>query len=112
MNDQFKIFVGNLNFDTAIEALVEIASKYGEVAESYKPMGKGFAFITFKTKEAVDAAIEGMNGMTVDGRELNVNIARPREERPRGDFGANRGGFRGGNDRGGSTGGFRRDFRR
>lgn len=102
--DENKIFIGNVNFDTTIEKLVEIAAQYGEIAESYKPVGKGFAFITFKTKEAAQAAIEGMNEMDVDGRALAVNIARPREERPRRDFGASRGGFGGG-----SRGGFRRD---
>lgn len=107
-----KIFIGNVAFETKIETLVEIFSQYGEITDSYKPMGKGFAFITFKDESAVQAAIEAMNGKEVEGRELVVNVARPREERPsRGGFGGgfgggdrrpNRGGF--GGDRGGRGG--------
>ena len=89
--DNCKIFLGNVNFNTTIEALVELASQFGEVVDSYKPERKGFAFITFKTPEQATAAIEGLNGKEVDGRELNVSIAKPREERPRRDF--NRGGY-------------------
>lgn len=101
--DNNKIFIGNVNFNTAIETLVELASQFGEVVDSYKPQGKGFAFITFKSEEQAAAAIEGLNGKEVDGRELNVSIARPKEDRPRRDFGGPRRDFRGG-DRG-----FRRD---
>ena len=81
-----KLFVGNVSYDTTIETLVELFSKYGEVTDSYKPMRKGFAFITFKTDEEAAAAMEAMNGQTVDGREIFVNLARPREERPQRDF--------------------------
>lgn len=80
-----KLFVGNVSYDTTIETLVELFSKYGEVTDSYKPMRKGFAFITFKTDEEAAAAMEAMNGQTVDGREIFVNLARPREERPQRD---------------------------
>ena len=89
-----KVFVGNVSYGTAIETLVELFSQFGEVTESYKPQGKGFAFITFKTEEDAQKAIEGMNGKEVDGRELVVSIARPREDRPRRSFGNDRrGGF-------------------
>ncbi|MEI7579969.1 MAG: RNA-binding protein [bacterium] len=81
-----KIFIGNVNFNTPIETLVEMASQYGEVTESYKPQGKGFAFITFKDESSVAPAIEGMNGKEVDGRKLVVNPARPRAERPQRSF--------------------------
>lgn len=98
-----KIFIGNVAFETTIETLVQAFSQFGEITDSYKPMGKGFAFITFKDAASVQAAIDGMNGKTVDGRELVVNVARPREERPSGGFGG--GGF-GGGDRRPSRGGF------
>jgi RNA recognition motif-containing protein len=88
-----KIFIGNLSYDTTIEALVELFSKYGEITDSYKPQGKGFAFITFSTEEEAQAAIEAMNGQEVDGRDVTVNIARPRENKPRNNF------DRGGRDR-------------
>jgi RNA recognition motif-containing protein len=101
-----KLFLGNVSFDTKIETLVELFSPFGEITDSYKPLGKGFAFITFKDAASAQKAIEEMNGKEVDGRELVVNIARPREERP-----AGAGGFRGGNRSGGFGGGDRRPSR-
>ncbi len=101
---QNKLFIGNVAFATTIETLVAQFSQFGEITDSYKPQGKGFAFITFKTDEAAAAAIEAMNGKEVDGRELVVNIARPKEDRPARSFG--------GGNRGGFGGGFRRDNNR
>lgn len=93
--DQNKIFIGNVAYATTMEALLEVFSKFGAIVESYKPEGKGFAFITFESAEAAQKAIEEMNGQEVDGRALVVNIARPREERPRRSY-DNRGGYGGG----------------
>ena len=45
---------------------------------------RGFGFITMSTPEEAEKAIEAMNGKPLDGRNLTVNIARPREERPPG----------------------------
>jgi len=98
MEDKKKIFIGNISFDTEMEALLELFAKYGEIVDSYRPEGKGFAFITFDSEEAAEKAIEEMNEKEVDGRALVVNIARPKEKRPsRGGYG---GGY-GGGDRGG-----------
>jgi RNA recognition motif-containing protein len=92
-----KLFIGNVAYTTTIETLVELFSQYGEVVESYKPQGKGFAFITFKSEESAQKAIEELNGKEVDGREIVVNEARPREERPARSFGDRRpGGYNGG----------------
>lgn len=85
-NLQNKIFIGNVAFKTSMQALLDLFSQYGEITDSYKPEGKGFAFITFKDEKSANDAIEGMNGKEVDGRALNVSIARPREERPRRDY--------------------------
>ncbi len=82
MEEKNKLFIGNVSYDTTIETLVELFGKYGEIVDSYKPMRKGFAFITFKTPEEAAAAMEAMNGQVVDGREIFINLARPREERP------------------------------
>lgn len=97
--DNNKIFVGNVAYATTMEALLEIFSKFGEIVESYRPEGKGFAFITYSTPEAAQKAIEEMNEKEVDGRALVVNIARPREERPRRSYDDNRSGgnYGGGN---------------
>lgn len=94
-----KIFIGNVAYATKIETLLEICAKYGEIVDSYKPQGKGFAFVTFKNDEDAQKAIEELNGMEVDGRALVVNIARPREDKPRRNYGDRGGDRRGGYSR-------------
>ena len=44
---------------------------------------KGFGFVTFATEEAAQAAVAQLNEKEVDGRKIIVNVARPKEERPR-----------------------------
>lgn len=108
--DNKKLFIGNVGYDTTVEALVEVASKYGKVVDSYKPLGKGFGFLTFETEEQALAAKEGLNGFELEGRALNVDFAKPRDDsKPRGSFGGGRRDFRrndsrGGNDRRGGFG--------
>ncbi|MSR42928.1 MAG: RNA-binding protein, partial [Pedosphaera sp.] len=67
---------------------------------------RGFAFVTMGSAEEGKKAIENLNGKNVDGRDLTVNEARPREDRPprSGGGGGYGGGGRGG-DRGGDRGG-------
>lgn len=106
--DKVKLFVGNLSYDTTIETLVEVASAHGKVVDSYKPVGKGFGFLTFETAEQAQAALDAMNGMELDGRTLKVDFAQPREERPRRSFsGGGRRDFGGRRD----NGGYRNDRR-
>jgi RNA recognition motif-containing protein len=69
---------------------------------------RGFAFVTMSTPEEAEKAIQALNGATMADRQLTVNVARPKEERPRGgggDRGPRRdfrgGGGGGGGDRGG-----------
>lgn len=86
---------------------METFAAYGTVSEAIlmtdKMTGRsrGFAFVTMSTDEEAQAAIDGLNGKELDGRRINVNIARPKEDRPPG------GGFRGG---GGGGGGGRREY--
>lgn len=100
-----KLFIGNVSYDTTVEALVEMAAVYGKVVDSYKPLGKGFGFLTFETAEQALAAKEGLHGKLLDGRELNVDFAKPREDKPRG-FSGGRRDFRSNDNR---SGGNRRD---
>lgn len=113
-----KLFVGNLSFNTTENDLQDLFAQHGNVIETNLMMDKfsgrprGFAFVTMETKEAADAAIQALNGKNVDGRDLTVNEARPREERPPrsgggggGGGGYGRGGGGGGGGRGGSGGG-------
>ncbi|MFO1497858.1 MAG: hypothetical protein U1G07_05600 [Verrucomicrobiota bacterium] len=70
---------------------------------------RGFAFVTMSTPEEAQKAIQALNGASLDGRAVTVNIARPREERSggggggggRGGGGGNRGGYGGGGGGGG-----------
>jgi RNA recognition motif-containing protein len=120
-----KLYVGNLSFSTTEDALRTLFSQAGSVtsAELIKDRdtgsSKGFAFITMGSQAEMEKAITTFNGYMLDNRELKVNIARPREERPRtggynSNYSSNRGGSSGGRtdtrnkNRGGSSGGSRR----
>ena len=111
-----KLFVGNLSFDTTEIDLQDAFAAFGPVTDVNLMMdratgrSRGFAFVTMATPEGAQAAIAGMSGKSFQGRDLTVNEARPREERPRtgGGFGGGRGGGGGDYDRGGGDRGSRR----
>src|ERR1043165_3410047 len=96
-----KLFVGNLSFNTTENDLQDAFAAHGTVVEanlmtdraSGRP--RGFAFVTMATPEDAKKAIDAMNGAALDGRNLTVNEARPREERS-GGGGGGRGGGGGG----------------
>jgi RNA recognition motif-containing protein len=106
-----KMYVGNLSYDVTQEELQALFEAHGAVSdvfivkdrESGRP--RGFAFVTMETKESMDAAIEALNGADFMGRNLAINEARPREERPSGGGGGGYGGGGGGGGRGGNGGG-------
>ena len=91
-----KLFVGNLSFNTGENDLQDAFAAFGTLTEANLMMdrmtnrSRGFGFVTMSTPEEAQAAIQGMHGKSVDGRELTVNIARPREERPAGGGGGRR----------------------
>ena len=82
-----RIYVGNLPFSATEDELRALFAEHGSVQdvrlisdrETGRPRGFGFVEMTEQTE--AEAAIEGLNGKEVDGRELRVNEARPREER-------------------------------
>jgi RNA recognition motif-containing protein len=82
-----KLFVGNLSFNTTENDLQDTFAAHGTVTEANLMMDRvsgrprGFGFITMSTPEEAQAAIAALNGKNIDGRELTVNIAKPREER-------------------------------
>ena len=78
------------------------------IMDKFSGRPRGFGFVTMDNKDAADAAVNALHGKNVDGRDLTVNEARPREDRPAGGGGG--GGYRG--DRGGSGGGDRGGSRR
>jgi len=103
-----KMYVGNLPFSASEDDLREAFGQFGEVTDVALMMDRetgrprGFAFITMGSKEAMDAAIKGLDGQDLGGRNLTVNEARPREERSGGGGGYGGGG---GERRGGGGGG-------
>jgi RNA recognition motif-containing protein len=109
-----KLYVGNLAFQTTSEDLQQLFSQAGTVESASvvedreTGRSRGFGFVEMATKEEAEAAIAQFNGKEVNGRNLNVNEARPREDRGgrggRGGFGGNR---TGGGGRGGGGGGGR-----
>ncbi len=108
-----KLFVGNLDFNVTENDLQDAFAAYGTVVETNlvtdRATGRprGFAFVTMSSPEEAQKAIDAMNGKELGGRALNVNLARPREERS-GFGGGGRRGYGGGGGRGGYGGG-RRD---
>jgi RNA recognition motif-containing protein len=106
-----KLFVGGLSWNTNDEGLRSAFSQLGEVTDAKvitdreTGRSRGFGFVTFANPEEGDAAIEQMNGATLDGRTLNVNEAQERSGGAGGGGGGGgRGGFGGGG--GGGRGGF------
>ena len=91
-----KLFVGNLSFNTTESQLRDAFGAFGVVAEvnlmTDRETGRprGFGFVTMNTPEEAQAAIEGLHGKSVDGRDLTVNVAKPREERAPGGGGGRR----------------------
>jgi cold-inducible RNA-binding protein len=102
-----KLFVGNLSFNTTENDLQDAFTAFGTVTEANLMMdratgrARGFGFVTMSTPDEAQKAIAGMNGKSIDGRALTVNLARPREERSGGGGGGRRqyGGGGGGRDR-------------
>ena len=110
-----KLYVGNLSFKTTEDELRSAFGQFGSVTDVYVAMDKmtgrprGFAFVTMGTAEEAKSAAEKMNGTDLGGRQLTVNEARPKEERPGGFGGGGRGFGGGGRSGGGGGGGWRGD---
>ncbi len=111
-----KLYVGNLAFQTSSQELQELFAQAGTVESASvvedrdTGRSRGFGFVEMSSKEEGEAAISQFNGKEVNGRALNVNEAKPRENRGgggRGFGGGNRGGY--GGNRGGRDFGSRND---
>lgn len=102
------IFVGNLSYQTTQDELRAAFEQYGAVdrvsliTDRDTGQPRGFAFVEMSSNSEADSAINALNGRELNGRTLNVNEARPREERGAGG-GGNR--FGGGGGKGGNRGG-------
>ena len=96
------IYVGNLSFDETEASLETAFSAHGEVTSARiitdreTGRSRGFGFVEMGDDAQAKAAIAALNGTSLNGRDLTVNEARPREDR-----GGSRGGFGGGGGGGG-----------
>src|SRR5258708_40164474 len=102
-----KLYVGNISFKTTNQDLNDLFGEIGTVESANvvedreTGRSRGFGFVEMASKEEAENAIAQLNGKEVDGRELKVNEAKPREDRG----GGGRGGYGGGGGRGGNRGG-------
>jgi RNA recognition motif-containing protein len=87
------IYIGNLNYRVTKEDIQEVFAEYGSVKNVVLPMDRetgrmrGFAFVEMKEDDQEDKAITELDGAEWMGRQLRVNKARPKEDRPRESFG-------------------------
>ena len=87
-----KLFVGILSFNTTENDLQDAFAAHGTVTEANlmtdRATGRprGFGFVTMSSPQEAQEAINALNGANLDGRNLTVNAARPREERSGGGF--------------------------
>lgn len=83
-----KIYVGNLSYSTSENDIRTAFGQFGTVDSADVIMdrgtgrSKGFGFVEMNVDSEGQAAIDALNGKDLDGRSLNVNVAKPREERP------------------------------
>lgn len=103
------IYISGLSYNTTEADLNDLFAEYGEISSAKVIMdretgrSRGFAFVEMPDDAAAQKAIDELNGAEFDHKTIAVNVARPREERPRNGGGYNRGG---GDRRGGNGGGF------
>jgi RNA recognition motif-containing protein len=82
------IYAGNLSYKMTDQDLTELFGAYGAVTESKiiidreTGRSKGFGFVEMPNQAEGDEAIKQLNGKEIDGRNIKVNVAKPREEKP------------------------------
>ena len=102
-----KLYVGNISYQTTDSDLQDLFGQYGAVAEvdiimdKFTNRPRGFAFVTMSSAEDAQRAVENLHGKELDGRNITVNEARAKEDRPArsggggGGYGGGGGGGRG-----------------
>ena len=107
-----KLYVGNLPYSFRDEDMQQAFSQFGNVSSAKVMMerdtgrSKGFGFVEMGSDAEAQAAIKGMNGQNMGGRDLVVNEARPMEPRPPRSGGGGGYGGGGGGYGGGRSGGY------
>ena len=103
MSNNSRLYVGNLSYNTTSSDLEQLFAPYGAVrsaevvSDRQTGRSKGFGFVEMGSDDEAQAAIDALNGQEQDGRPLTVNVAKPKEDRPRGGGGG--GGYGGGGGR-------------
>jgi RNA recognition motif-containing protein len=100
------IYISHLSYGVDDNGLKEVFEAYGQVesakviTDKFTGKSRGFGFVEMPVEEEANKAIEALNQSEVNGMTINVNVAKPREERPpRREFGGGGGGRGGYNDR-------------
>lgn len=81
------IYVGNLSYNVTEDELQELFGQHGNVAsvslikDRYTGQSKGFGFVEMEKQADAEEAIKQLNGTMVSGRNIKVNLARPKNER-------------------------------
>ncbi|MBY0357190.1 MAG: RNA-binding protein [Candidatus Obscuribacterales bacterium] len=79
-----KLFIGNLSYGVTDHSLGDLFSQYGEVVscsiakDRDTGRSRGFAFVEMQTQEQAEAAIQGLNGHTLENRQISVAISQPK----------------------------------
>ncbi len=89
-----KLYVGKLSYNTTDETLRALFAEYGVVTSAQVIMdrdlgrSRGFGFVEMENDAEAQAAVTALNDKEFEGRTIAVNVAKPREDRPRngGDF--------------------------
>jgi len=95
---QQNLFVGNLAYTTNDDSLKAFFEQIGEVTSARvitdrdSGRSKGFGFVEMANEDDNQKAVDELNSKELDGREINVSLARPKEDRPSRDSGGNRNG--------------------
>ena len=82
------IYVGNLAYSVTEDELRQAFEQFGTVSkvnmitDKFSGQSKGFGFVEMDDNSEADAAIKGLNDTALSGRNIKVNQARPREQRP------------------------------
>jgi RNA recognition motif-containing protein len=91
------LYVSNLSFQTTEDSLNKMFSKYGKVnsvkiiLDRETQRSRGFAFVEMSSEAEGNEAIEGLNNLEVDGRTMNVSVAKEKKERTSNNFSQRRG---------------------
>jgi RNA recognition motif-containing protein len=84
-----KLYVGNLSFNTTDSSLNDLFKGFGTVAEATVVIdrdsgrSKGFGFVEMPAQAEAEEAIQQLDGKEFEGRNIKVNVAKPKEDRPR-----------------------------